>query len=921
MAEPLDPRRGTDGCSQPPSTIDLAAKQKVHEHPTLPPDQALAAAEQPTLVPCSSTPIESSSIQGGSDSILEARPFGDYELLGELARGGMGIVYRARERQSGRLVALKMMLDDCSLDPEQLQRFSLEARATSELNHPGIVAIHAWGALEGRFFYTMDYVPGAPLNRMLNRKPLPIPLAVRYLVGIARAVQAAHAQGIVHRDLKPSNIIIDPSGQPRILDFGLAKRQTAAPADDVLDALPSEASTEVSQAILSHGLSPHQTGKGAVLGTPGYMAPEQARGEQGQVGLGADVHALGAIFFEMLTGRPPFEAGTVMDTIIQVMEQPAPRVRTFNTRVPVSLAALCQRCLEKDPQDRYSNAGVLADDLEERWRRTVQGRRFARFMVGAWLATAILFGIRFLLPENVSLWSERFSDRLRIVTEVGGPMLQGPAAILGSLVSFVVGLLPYLGLLAGGVWSASWLWFMGWRPDWKRRGSDSSSTGAEPYLQKLFSVRDTGSNAQGAVAVGLTDIELGKPLLETQGCLLRKGRQRSLDRPVMVWLDPRPASAGVPAPGVIVHHASVLSLHAVASAAEGCFLVTEAAAATPLADLLDHRRLEPMEAVFLAIKVASALQAFHDQGVVHGRLGPEWILAQGDLEPLLCPCGVPSQSLEERTKDVIRLAELLLEWLPQRSKHWQRQPLATLYRVCDMARAGEYTRPGILAADLERATYAALVRWRGRLAGWLVLALFACPLVFVVVAWCTSTFGSFAEDNGTGPMLGRFAREYLLLLLAPSALVLGFLHGRVLGNHLQLRALRAFRANIWRETVFPALLRIAAVVVVPAVLASYVTAEEGYSSSALIFALAVGELLGFWILGVCLTGIVGFLEILVGSVKTQAGDSFLDSIGIPGRLPSGLLSPQEAARTLGGRTLSRRVVVSAKSKPARASDL
>src|SRR5437016_8912814 len=202
--------------------------------------------DQATLTPTGlSTPSVTPAATPPADSGQEARAFGDYELLGEIARGGMGVVYRARERQSGRLVALKMMLADSALDATYVQRFALEARATGELSHPGIVAIHAWGQHEGQLLYTMDYVPGFPLSRILRRRPLAVPRAVRYLLGIARAVAAAHMQGIVHRDLKPSNVVIDSSDQPRVLDFGLAKRKGSSlqseAEEEILDVLPAAA--------------------------------------------------------------------------------------------------------------------------------------------------------------------------------------------------------------------------------------------------------------------------------------------------------------------------------------------------------------------------------------------------------------------------------------------------------------------------------------------------------------------------------------------------------------------------------------------------------------------------------------------------------------------------------------------------------
>jgi|GEM_PF-3457744 len=910
-----------------PSTIDMAGKSDVHEQPTLTPAPPLDVAEQPTLAPgVAQKPVDAKAACGG-DLIFEARRFGDYELLGELARGGMGIVYRARERQSGRLVALKMMLDECTPDSAQLQRFNLEARATGELNHPGIVAIHAWGEHEGRLFYTMDYVAGSPLSRLMKRKPLPIERAERYMLGIARAVQAAHAQGIVHRDLKPSNVMIDSSGQPRVLDFGLAKRQDqpphhgdvavaeVKPLDEVLDALPSNApASAVSAPSPERQNSPHHTEKGAVLGTPSYMAPEQARGEQSQVGPRADVHALGAIFFEMLTGRPPFEAATVMDTLIQVMEQEPPQVRSLNPLVPASLAEVCQRCLAKNPQDRYADAGALADELEERWQRTVQKRRFARLAAWAGLAALVLFGIRFFMPGWAWLWSEALADRMRSLAEIGGTMMQGTAAVLGSLLSFVIALLPYLALLAFVAWSAAWLWYRISRPRQKRREGDDPQAQGASYLQKLFAVAESAPRSAGPAGntVQLADVELGKTLQASPTCLLRKGRQKSLDRPVLAWMDTRPLPEGAPAPGVMVHHPSVLTLHAVTSCPEGRFLVTEATPATPLADLLDHRHLEPLEAVAMVVKIAYALQAFHDQGACHGQLAPEWILAQGDLEPLLCPCGVPSQSLEDRGQDVVRLGTLLLEWLPQRPRRWQRKPLATLYRVCDAATRETYSRPADLAVDLERAAYASLVRWRGQLAAWAVVALFVLPMVALAIARNFAL--SSKTDDQSQPLgeVGQFAMNNWLLLIAPSAVLLGFIHGRTFANYLRLRPLQAVRAQLWKESILPAAVSMAILTLVPSGIACYLLSGEGLEIGPRVLFLGVGELLGFWFLGVWLTAIVAFLEVLVGSLRSQATDGVLDSVGILATLLHALPRPQQSSRTPGSKSLNRRTDLQSK---------
>src|SRR5438309_1151995 len=261
---------------QPDTNTNVSEPLTALEPPTESMAPEARACDEPTLTSADSAASKRvGEALPALDRGGQVRPFGDYELLGEIARGGMGIVYRARERQSGRLVALKMMLADGALDATYVQRFALEARATGELSHPGIVAIHAWGQHEGQLFYTMDYVPGFPLSRILKRRPLPVPRAVRYLLGIARAAAAAHAQGIVHRDLKPGNVVIDATDQPRVLDFGLAKRHRQVAAahaqeavevqavDDLVDVLPADAELSTAWGSSDGKNTPHVTAKGA----------------------------------------------------------------------------------------------------------------------------------------------------------------------------------------------------------------------------------------------------------------------------------------------------------------------------------------------------------------------------------------------------------------------------------------------------------------------------------------------------------------------------------------------------------------------------------------------------------------------------------------------------------------------------------
>jgi hypothetical protein len=287
------------------------------------------------------------------------RPFGDYELLEEIARGGMGVVYRARQIGLDRTVALKMILAGQLAGDEDVQRFYREARTAAQLQHPNIVAIHDVGRHEGQHYFSMDYVAGWSLADLVREEVLPPAQAARYLVPVAEAIHYAHQHGVLHRDLKPANVLIDLSGQPRVTDFGLAKRTD------------------------HRGL----TATGAVVGTPSYMPPEQASSNRGQLGPASDVYSLGAILYEVVTGRPPFRAATPLDTLLQVLEaEPAPPA-LLNPDVNRDLETIILKCLAKEPARRYASAQQLADDLRAfldgrpiRARRPVWTERAVRWL-------------------------------------------------------------------------------------------------------------------------------------------------------------------------------------------------------------------------------------------------------------------------------------------------------------------------------------------------------------------------------------------------------------------------------------------------------------------------------------------------------------------------------------------------------------
>jgi eukaryotic-like serine/threonine-protein kinase len=262
--------------------------------------------------------------------------FGDYELLAEIARGGMGVVYKARQVTLNRVVAVKMILSGRLAGAEDVRRFHAEAEAAAHLKHPNIVAIHEVGEVRGQHYFSMEYVDGQILAQIVCDRPLAAARAAGYVQAVAEAIHYAHNQGILHRDLKPSNVLVDQDDRPRITDFGLAKRISG---DSAL------------------------TVSGAIVGTASYMPPEQASARGAGLSPASDVYSLGAMLYELVTGRPPFRAETPLETLRQVLDCVPVSPRALNPKLPRDLETICLKCLAKEPRQRYASAEDLAEEL------------------------------------------------------------------------------------------------------------------------------------------------------------------------------------------------------------------------------------------------------------------------------------------------------------------------------------------------------------------------------------------------------------------------------------------------------------------------------------------------------------------------------------------------------------------------------
>src|SRR5438034_1768844 len=281
---------------------------------------------------------------------------GDYELLEEVGRGGQGVVFRARQKSLNRTVALKVISLRQWASKAHLKRFRREAEAAASLEHPGIVPIHEIGERDGSCYFSMKFIEGGQVDEVIRRTPMSIRQAAELIAKVARTVHYAHEHGILHRDIKPGNILLDRKGEPHLTDFGLARLMET-------------------ESTVTHTLD--------VIGTPSYMAPEQAVGNNAAVSSVTDVYGLGAVLYQLLTGQPPFAGGTTYETIRLLLDTEPRQPRLLNPKIDRDLSTICLKCLEKDSKRRYPSALALAEDIE-RWLKhePIQARRAGVFTRG-----------------------------------------------------------------------------------------------------------------------------------------------------------------------------------------------------------------------------------------------------------------------------------------------------------------------------------------------------------------------------------------------------------------------------------------------------------------------------------------------------------------------------------------------------------
>ncbi len=364
---------------------------------------SLAQPDTNERLPSSPTTLESVTVPG-------------YDILEELGRGGMGVVYKARHHRLQRLVALKMVLAGAHVGAVGLARFRAEAEAVAKLSHSNIVQIYETGEHEGRPFFSLEFVDGGSLDQRIAQSPISPRGAAQLIETLARTMAVAHERGIIHRDLKPANILLAKVGSQSSLVRGRDVNSSSLPADHwSRTTVPKIADFGLAKQVDDDS---SQTRSGTILGTPSYMAPEQAGGRNREIGPAADIYSLGAILYELLVGRPPFKAGNPIDTIRQVVEQDPIPPRQLEPRVPPDLETICLKCLEKDPARRFASAIALADDLRRfvdgdpiharptpAWERAWKWgkRRKALVALYAVIAVAVVGGVLFVFWHNVSL--------------------------------------------------------------------------------------------------------------------------------------------------------------------------------------------------------------------------------------------------------------------------------------------------------------------------------------------------------------------------------------------------------------------------------------------------------------------------------------------------------------------------------------